>query len=121
MALRLSTGLRNKILGINTNMVTNGEFGTDFSGWSQLTGTAQRNAGTGAASSTGFAECVNAGAAAAKFTNTSAITVKSNQLYKLTYYYQKPSSSGVAGKVSVGSTSGGSDIISVVHDDTAGS
>ncbi|KWT91827.1 hypothetical protein [Candidatus Magnetominusculus xianensis] len=121
MALRLSTGLRNKILGINTNLLTNGDFGIDFSGWTQLTGTTQRVASTGAVSGTGYAECVNAGSASAKFTNSPAVTVKSNRLYKLTYYYQKPTSSGVAGMVSVGSTSGGTEVISVVHNDTAGS
>ncbi|MBF0555670.1 MAG: hypothetical protein HQK96_14160, partial [Nitrospirae bacterium] len=48
MALTLSTGLRNKLLGINMNLVTNGDFGTDFSSWTQLTGTTARVVATGA-------------------------------------------------------------------------
>ncbi|MES0336751.1 MAG: hypothetical protein SFH39_10445 [Candidatus Magnetobacterium sp. LHC-1] len=121
MALRLSTGLRNKMLGIKTNMFTNGTFATDFTGWTQLSGTAARNSGSGANATTGFAECTGSGAAAGKFTTAAGITVKSNQLYRLTYYYQKPVSGGVSGKCLVGTTSGGNELLEVVHDDTAGS
>ncbi|MBF0345272.1 MAG: hypothetical protein HQL06_13715 [Nitrospirae bacterium] len=121
MALRLSTGLRNKILGINTNMFTNGTFASDFSTWSQLSGATVRNSGTGANGTTGFASCTGSGSAVGKFTTASAVAVKSNQLYKLTYYFQKPISGGVSGKCLVGTTSGGNELVEVVHDDTAGS
>jgi hypothetical protein len=33
MALRISTGLRNKVLGINTTKITNGSFSSDTTGW----------------------------------------------------------------------------------------
>ncbi|KJU83825.1 hypothetical protein MBAV_003985 [Candidatus Magnetobacterium bavaricum] len=121
MALRLSTGLRNKMLGINTNMFTNGTFASDFTGWSQLSGTTVRNSGTGADGSAGFASCTGSGAAVGKFTTAAAITVKSNQLYRVSYYYQKPVSGGVSGKCMVGSTSGGNELLEVIHDDAAGS
>ncbi|MBF0487798.1 MAG: hypothetical protein HQK98_06525 [Nitrospirae bacterium] len=121
MATTLSIGIRNKMLGIKTQLLPNGGFNTDFSGWTQLTGTTDRVGTTGATSSSGYAECVNAGSASAKFTSASAITVKPNRLYNLSYYYQKPSSNGVAGAVLVGSSSGGSDNMSQIHNDTAGS
>ncbi|MBF0591203.1 MAG: hypothetical protein HQL02_03860 [Nitrospirae bacterium] len=121
MALRLSPGLRNKMLGINTNMLTNASFASDFTGWSQLSGTTVRNSGTGADGTAGFASCTGSGSAVGKFTTAGAITVKSNQLYRLTYYYYKPASGGVSGKCLVGTTSGGNELLEVAHDDTVGS
>ncbi len=120
MALRLSTGLRNKMLGINTNMVTNGTFVSDFTGWSQVSGTTARNAGTGANGTTGFAELTGSGAAVGKMRTASAIPVKSNQLYRLTYYYYKPASVGVNGQTLIGTTAGGAEIMTLTDTDAAG-
>jgi hypothetical protein len=39
MALRLSTGLRNKLAGINLNKITNGDFTTDTSSWTSVNAT----------------------------------------------------------------------------------
>ena len=46
MAIRLSTGIRNKMLGINTEMITNGGFTTDYTGWTASNATLS-SAGSG--------------------------------------------------------------------------
>jgi hypothetical protein len=43
--LRLSTGLRNKLLGIETNKITNGEFTTVTTGWTAVDGVLSSEAG----------------------------------------------------------------------------
>lgn len=75
MALRLSTGLRNKLMGIKTNLVSNGAFGADTSGWT----------GDGAtlAAVSGVLEITNSGSAAGSaYTD---ITTRIGTVYKLSF------------------------------------
>jgi hypothetical protein len=109
MALRLSTGARNRMLGINTNIAVNGTLVTNFTGWTQSTGTAQRNSGTGANSTTGYMECIY-NSALGKAISSAAITVTPYTWYKLSYYFQKPASNGDAGLCEIGTSSGGAQV-----------
>lgn len=93
MALRISTGLRDKINGINTNLLTNGTFETDTTGWT-LTASAARDAGTGANSTTGFLKCIADGANEGKASTTSGISVKPYNIYKVRFYIKKTDCNG---------------------------
>lgn len=53
MPLRKSTGLRDKFMGIKTNLITNGTFDTDTTGWSAADATLSAAAG-GSGSTTGM-------------------------------------------------------------------
>jgi hypothetical protein len=61
MALRLSTGLRDKLIGAKANLVTNGTFDANTTGWTASGATLAVAAG-GASSTTGL-EVANSGAA----------------------------------------------------------
>jgi hypothetical protein len=115
MALRLSTGLRNRLLGIDRQLILDsgldiGDFdlAADVTSWGAAQtgdGTLTHGAGAGANSTTGFAY-ITGGAALTKYTY--AITVKANHIYKLSFYYK---SDGVGnGKVYIGTTDGGNEI-----------
>lgn len=84
--LRLSTGLRNTMLGYVNNKVTNGNFASDATGWTASTATLARNSGTGANSTTGYATL---GTAAGYAANSTAITVKKGRWYRITYYFKR--------------------------------
>ncbi|KJR41487.1 Carbohydrate-binding, CenC-like domain protein [Candidatus Magnetoovum chiemensis] len=106
----MSTGLRNKLNGINSNLVSNGSFSTNFTDWTQATGSATRDEGSGANSTTGFMKLIADGTNAGKAYNTAAITVKPHQIYKLKFYFKKAPSNDTNGKVLIGTTSGGYEI-----------
>lgn len=65
MAKRFSTGLRNKLAGITTNLVSNGSFGTNTSGWTGSGATLTTDA-TGGVSGGQCLRIANSGAAAGK-------------------------------------------------------
>ncbi len=118
MALRISTGLRNKINGINTNLLTNGDFGTDDSGWTKVAGTV-RDSGAGANNTTGFVKCIADGTNAGSVSNTTAISVKPHNIYKVRFYVKKAQCNG---KVVISTAvSGGGTIVaeSIEYSDTS--
>jgi len=98
MALRISTGMRNRILGINTDKITNGAFTSDTTGWTAVTATLS-SAGSGQAGNclrvteTGSA---NPGKA------YQDITTKVGHLYKLSLYFKKGTADN--GKYMIGTT-----------------
>lgn len=61
MAKRFSTGLRNKLAGIKTNLVTNGYFETDTTGWTGVDATLSTDA-TGGVGDTQALQVANASA-----------------------------------------------------------
>jgi hypothetical protein len=107
MALRLSTGLRNRLLGINTNKVLNGTFASALTNWTNTNGCAQ-NGGSGANGSTGFARGAANGSAAQL--RGDGITVRANRWYRLKFYIKKTTGQS-DGKVFVGTAAGGSQLL----------
>lgn len=88
MALRLSTGLRNKLLGINTELITNGAFTSVTTGW---TGS---NANLASAASGQSGNClsiaeINGADPGRAYQDISTII---GRLYRLTLYFKKGTS-----------------------------
>lgn len=102
MALRISTGLRNAILGINTTMVTNGSFSSDATGWTPSTATLSSEAG----GQSGNCLKVLGNGGAGYGANASAITVKVGWLYMVEAYFKK--GDGANGQIEVGTSAGDS-------------
>jgi len=108
MALRLSTGQRNRLLGINTTKVSNGTFASALTNWTSANGFAQ-NGGSGANGTTGFARGTAGGSAAAQLRGD-GITVRANRWYRLKFYIKKTTGQS-DGKVYVGTAAGGSQLL----------
>ena len=98
MALRFSTGLRNRLMGINTEMITNGAFSSDTTGWTAVT--AALSSAAGGQSGNGLQVAESGGADPGKAYQD--ITTKVGHFYKLSLYFKK----GTAdyGKFMVGTT-----------------
>lgn len=100
MARRFSTGLRNKLAGITTNLISNGAFGTDTSGWTGSGATLTRDLTAGVDSGPAL-KIANSGAAAGKaYTD---ITTVAGRAYLLEMYLDVGDAGGM--QVLVGSTS----------------
>lgn len=98
MALRFSTGLRNKLLGINTNMLTNGDFSTDTTGWTAVDATL---ASVGSGQSGNCLEITETGGANPGKAYQD-VTTKVGHKYMLVVYFKKGTSDH--GKVMIGTT-----------------
>lgn len=98
MALKLSTGLRNKLLGININKVTNGSFTTNTTGWTAVDATLSSVSGGQSGNCLQVAESggTNPGKA------YQDVTTKSGHLYMLEVYFKKGTAD--SGKVMIGTT-----------------
>ncbi len=96
MALRLSTGLRNMLGGLNTTKVTNGTFTTDTTGWTASTATLSSEAGGQSGNCLKVLGNGGAGYAA----NTSAIVTKVGHIYRFSCYFKK--GDGTNGRIKVG-------------------
>ena len=99
MALRLSTGFRDKQLGVRTSQITNGNFDSDTTGWTAVDATLASVAG--GVNSTNALEItetggVNPGKAYQDFTTVV------DRIYKLTYYFKKGTAD--QGRVLIGTT-----------------
>ncbi len=81
MPLRISTGLRNKLMGIKTNELSNGSFTTDAAGWTANLATLASVAG---GQSGNCLQVTNSGAAQGSAYQDFTATV--GRLYKATYY-----------------------------------
>jgi hypothetical protein len=114
MALKLSTGLRNKLLGLSTNLITNGEFTSAATSWTATDATLLSAASGQDGNCLEIAETgdANPGQAYQDF------TTKIGRLYKLTYYFKKGTAD--SGRVDVGTT-GDPDalIVGVAHSDAS--
>jgi hypothetical protein len=100
MALRLSTGLRNKLLGINTNKLTNGSFTTDTTGWTGSEATLTRIA-TGGVSNGPYLEIAESGGSLPGKASVD-LSTKIGHLYFLEWYFKKGTAD--SGKVMIGTT-----------------
>ncbi len=99
MTLRLSTGLRDKLLGVATDLMSNGGFGSDTAGWTASSSTLDSTAVGQTDNGLEITESggVNEGDA---FQDRTTIV---GRMYKLTAYFQKGTATG--GKILVGTTS----------------
>ena len=115
MARRYSTGLRNKLAGITTNLISNGAFGTDTSGWTGSGATLTRDLTAGVDSGPAL-KIANSGAAAGKaYTD---ITTIADRQYRLELYVDIGDAAGL--QVLIGSTSDDDAIqTSAIFTDTA--
>lgn len=80
MPLRLSQGLRDKLIGIKTNLVSNGTFNSNTTGWTATA--ANLSAAAGGASSTTGLQIENSGAASGSAFQD--ITTRPDRVYLLT-------------------------------------
>jgi hypothetical protein len=99
MALRISTGLKNKILGINANKLTNGAFTEDATGWTAVTATLSSVAGGQAGNALQVAE--SGGADPGKAYQD--VTTKVGHVYRLDVYFKNGTAD--SGKIKIGTTS----------------
>ena len=88
MALRLSTGLRNKLLGINTELITNGGFGSATTGWTASNATL---ASVASGQSGNCLEITETGSASPGQAYQDITTIIGRP-YKLTLYFKKGTS-----------------------------
>lgn len=95
MSLRLSTGLRNKMLGINTNMVINGAFDSATTDWIDVTATLSSEA---SGQDGNHLRVASSGANPGQAYQD--ITTKIGRLYKFTAYFQKGTAD--AGAIKIG-------------------
>lgn len=102
MTIRLSTGLQNALAGINTELVTNGTFDTDATGWTASTATL-----TGGVDSIGSRDNVLKVDTAGGY-GYQAITTKTGHFYKLTFMHFSSGSGN--GYLYVGTAAGGSQL-----------
>jgi hypothetical protein len=107
----MSTGLRNKLNGINVNLVTNGSFETDLTGWTNTQG-ATRDTVNPISGQTAHLKLTPSGAASGEGRYTAAITGKAGQLYKATLYGKQDSGGSGNLQVLVGTAAGGSQVYS---------
>jgi len=105
MALKLSTGLRNKMLGINNRKELNGSFTTDTTNWTAVDADLSSIAGGQDGNCLKVAE--NGGANPGKAYQD--ITTKIGHLYKLEVYFKKGDSD--SGKFMIGDAAGAEDAI----------
>jgi len=98
MSWRLSTGLRNKLLGINTELITNGAFTSDASGWTAGNAVLSSVAGGQAGNCLQVAE--SGGVSPGKAYQD--VTTIIGRLYRLMLYFKKGTADN--GKFMVGTT-----------------
>jgi hypothetical protein len=98
MSLRLSTGLRNQLLGIITNMITNGDFTTVTTGWTAVTATLTSEASGQSGNCLRVAESGGSAAGSAY----QDVTTKIGHVYKLSAYFKKGTAD--AGRIKIGTT-----------------
>jgi len=97
MALRLSTGLRNKLAGINLNKITNGEFTTDTTGWTAIN--AVLSSESGGQSGNHLKVLTNSANVAKAYQDIT--TMKVDHMYVM-YAYGKNTGGASGGRVMVG-------------------
>jgi len=102
MPLRLSTGLRDKLIGIKTNLVSNGTFDSNTTGWTS-SGSSLSTAAGGSSSTTGL-QITNSGAASGSA--YADITTRVGRMYLLTLKGKLGTSDGYAVKIGTTGNSG---------------
>lgn len=100
MTLRLSTGFRNKMLGIATALLSNGTFDSDTTGWTAAGSTLASAAG--GEDSTNCLRITNSGAAAGSAYQD--ISTRIGRIYLLSYSFQL-GTGAAGGRIKIGTTS----------------
>ena len=98
MAFRRSTGLRNKMLGISTQMLTNGTFDTDTTGWTAVDATLSSVAGGQSSNCLQIAETGGANPGKAY----QDITTVVGRIYIVNFYFKQ--GTAASGRLIVGTT-----------------
>lgn len=98
MPLRLSTGLRNKLLGQKTNLLSNGSFDSATTGW---TGSGATLSSASGGQSGNCLTITNSGAA--KGAAYADITTRVGRVYLLTYYFDL-GTGAAGGSIKIGTT-----------------
>jgi hypothetical protein len=98
MTIRLSTGLQNRLVGINTELITNGTFTTVTTGWTSGSATLTSEASGQSGNCLRVAESGGANPGTAYQDVTTVV----GQLYKLSLYFKK--GTAAAGAFYVGTT-----------------
>lgn len=114
MTLRLSTGLRNRLLGIITEKLTNTDFETDVTSWTGVNATPSQQAG--GANGTSFCMRVTDSGSGNGYAYQS-ITCKCGHVYRLRCYFKK--GTGTTGTIRAGTTQGGAELVSKDMTDAA--
>lgn len=104
MSLKISTGLRNQLMGIVTNLVTNGEFTSATTGWTASGATLSSEA---SGQSGNHLRVASSGDALGQAYQD--ITTKIGHIYKLSLYFKKGTAD--SGKVLIGTTGSPSAIL----------
>lgn len=104
MSLKISTGLRNQILGIVTNLVTNGGFDSATTGWTASGATLSSQA---SGQSGNHLRVASSGDALGQAYQD--VTTKIGHIYKLSVYFKKGTAD--SGKVLIGTTGSPSAIL----------
>lgn len=104
MTLRLSTGLRNRLLGIVTEKLTNTDFETAVTSWIG-SGATLSLAGAGANGSSDALRVTGDGGAGYAY---QAITCKNGHIYRLECWFKK--GTGTTGQIRAGTTQAGTEL-----------
>ena len=114
MSLRISTGLRNRMLGINPEKLTNTDFETDTTGWTAAATTTLARQ-SGGANSTSYSMRVTGDGGAGY--GYQAITCRNGHVYRLRAYFKK--GDGTSGTIRAGTTQAGSELCTKTVTDAA--
>ena len=106
MTLKLSEGLRNKLLGINLTKVTNGTFETDTTGWAGTSATLALTGGGDGANSTTDSLTVTGSGAAGYAEET--FTLRNGNTYYFSAYHKDGTSAN--GQIEIGTSAGAADL-----------
>ena len=107
MTLRLSTGLRNRMLGITTEKITNGTFESATTSWT-ASGSSLSLAGAGANGTSDSLRVTDSGGGNGYAYQ--AITCKCGHVYRLQAWFKK--GTGTTGRIAAGTTANGTDLCS---------
>jgi len=113
MALRISTGLRNRMLGINPEKLANSDFETGVTGWTGSGATIVQQAG-GANSTANCARITGSGGAGYAYATA---TCRNGHVYKLEAYFKK--GTGTTGQIRAGTTQAGTELVTKSVTDAA--
>lgn len=113
MALRLSTGLRDKLIGAKANIVSNGNFNTNTAGWTAADATITAAAG-GSSSTTGLQIANSSAASGSAYQD---LTTRIGRVYKVTVKGKVGDADGF--QVKIGTTADDdANLASTVYTDT---
>jgi len=108
MTVKISTGTRNKIAGINPTKITNGTFEAATTGWAGTSATVALTGGGDGANGTTDSLTVTGSGAAGYAGLSTPLTLKCGHLIYFSCYFKK--GSGTNGQIEIGTSAGAADI-----------